>query len=260
MNGCQICKKFIAIFLSLVGSSLVLVLNIPFILGATSVAMHITSDRYFYQTGIFIYLALALLASYYFGRCKISVNFFVGMLLIILTFFAYKDLDQIKAWKDYESVLSNSIGNYGYQHSMSTIYSNRGRIRLSRGDDVGAWTDFEMAIRLRPDLASAYNNRGLIKYQRLRDLNGALSDAQKAFELSPDNPSILYNLASLYVRIGQNEKALALLTKAIEISAHRSPEEMTNPLLYRSLRMEVNSILNNHQAVKVDADYLRDNK
>src|ERR1019366_4594837 len=67
----------------------------------------------------------------------------------------------------------------------AVAYNNRGIARLAEGDVEGALQDCTEAIRLEPDYARAYNNRG---YARLTkgDVEGALQDRSEAIRLKPD--------------------------------------------------------------------------
>jgi tetratricopeptide (TPR) repeat protein len=65
-------------------------------------------------------------------------------------------------------------------------------------DDAGRYDEaihaYSEAIRLKPDYADAYNNRGLARYSR-GDLAGALRDYNTAIRLAPDDADAYYNRA-----------------------------------------------------------------
>jgi tetratricopeptide (TPR) repeat protein len=67
----------------------------------------------------------------------------------------------------------------------AVAYSNRGSARHGKGDLGGALGDFEVAIRLSPDLAEAYHQRGAVRSER-DDFDGALQDFGAAIRLEPD--------------------------------------------------------------------------
>ena len=67
----------------------------------------------------------------------------------------------------------------------AAAYNNRGAARYDKGDLDGALKDFDEAIRLDPDFAAAYNNRGAARYDE-GDLDGALKDFDEAIRLDPD--------------------------------------------------------------------------
>ncbi len=64
-------------------------------------------------------------------------------------------------------------------------FNNRGAAYGDQGDLAGAIADYDQAIRLDPDFAAAYNNRGLVRYNQ-GDLVGAIADYDQAIRLDPD--------------------------------------------------------------------------
>jgi tetratricopeptide (TPR) repeat protein len=61
-------------------------------------------------------------------------------------------------------------------------YNNRGTMRSELGDKQGAIEDFDRALRIDPNLSHAYYNRGLVR-KALGDKQGALQDFEKAANL-----------------------------------------------------------------------------
>jgi tetratricopeptide (TPR) repeat protein len=61
-------------------------------------------------------------------------------------------------------------------------YNNRGIARRAGGDLAGALKDYDEAIRLKPDYALAYNNRGIAR-RAGGDLAGAETDFAEAHRL-----------------------------------------------------------------------------
>jgi tetratricopeptide (TPR) repeat protein len=64
-------------------------------------------------------------------------------------------------------------------------YNNRGYARGNKGDHDGASKDCAEAIRLKPDFAEAYYNRGIARGAK-GDLDGALANYAEAIRLKPD--------------------------------------------------------------------------
>jgi Flp pilus assembly protein TadD len=71
-------------------------------------------------------------------------------------------------------------------------YNNRGLARADKGDLKGALNDYDEAIRLEPGFAEAYNNRANARCIG-GDLDGALKDYGEAIRLKPDDAEIYYN-------------------------------------------------------------------
>ena len=64
-------------------------------------------------------------------------------------------------------------------------YNNRGLARAAEDDRDGAIKDYTEAIRLKPDLAETYRNRGNARRAK-GNLDGALKDYTEAIRLKPD--------------------------------------------------------------------------
>jgi tetratricopeptide (TPR) repeat protein len=63
-------------------------------------------------------------------------------------------------------------------------FNNRGLAYLLKGDQEAAAQDFSEAIRLKPDYAEAFSNRGFARHKG--DLLGALQDFNEAIFLNPE--------------------------------------------------------------------------
>jgi tetratricopeptide (TPR) repeat protein len=74
----------------------------------------------------------------------------------------------------------------------AVAYYNRGLAYMNLGEYNTAISDYTTAIRLDPDDAAAYNNRGLA-YDKLGKYNTAISDYTTAIRLDPDYASAYIN-------------------------------------------------------------------
>ncbi|MFM5961714.1 MAG: tetratricopeptide repeat protein, partial [Dolichospermum sp.] len=63
-------------------------------------------------------------------------------------------------------------------------YHNRGNVRSALGDKQGAIDDYNQAIKINPNYALAYNNRGIVRYD-LGDKQGAIDDYNQAIKINP---------------------------------------------------------------------------
>jgi tetratricopeptide (TPR) repeat protein len=69
-----------------------------------------------------------------------------------------------------------------------------------QGNYQDALVDLNRAVKAKPDYAIAYDLRGLIKYQHLRDFPGALADFDRALNLDPQLVTSCYNRGLLKYR------------------------------------------------------------
>jgi tetratricopeptide (TPR) repeat protein len=95
-------------------------------------------------------------------------------------------------------------------------YYNRGDAFIMLGQYQMAIEDFNKAIHLKPDNAAAYNNRGTI-YIKFGQYQIAIEDFNKAIRLKPDNASAYYNRGTIYIKLGRHQRALEDFNKAIHL-------------------------------------------
>ena len=77
-----------------------------------------------------------------------------------------------------------------------------------------ALKEFSLAIQKDPQYAEAYSSRA-VAYMQQQKFNKAEEDLRKAKELSPDSPSVRYNLASLHSLKGNVDLALDEIDAAL---------------------------------------------
>lgn len=85
-------------------------------------------------------------------------------------------------------------------------FYNRGIVKSSRGNKLGAIDDYDKAIELKPDYDEAYSNRGADK-DEMGNYEEAIKDYNKAIELNPKNPLTFLNRGNTYYRMGEKEKS-----------------------------------------------------
>jgi tetratricopeptide (TPR) repeat protein len=95
-------------------------------------------------------------------------------------------------------------------------YNNRGVARVDKGDVEGALGDYEEAIRLKPDCTDAYNNRGNVRTAK-GDVEGALRDYEEAIRLKPDYVAAYLGRGLVRASKGDLEAALGDFEEAIRL-------------------------------------------
>lgn len=97
---------------------------------------------------------------------------------------------------------------------ISAIFlNNRGVEALRAGNAAAAVPYFEAAVKLAPDFQAVYGNLGVARRQA-GDPRGALDAYRRVLEITPRDPTVLNNVASLYQSMGQEEEARAALRAA----------------------------------------------
>lgn len=102
-------------------------------------------------------------------------------------------------------------------------FNNRGDQQYRRGDLNSALQNFTEAIRLKPGYASAFNNRGLALDGK-GDLDGALRDYGEAIRLKPDFALAFYNRALTRRRKGDVAGADSDYAQALQLGFKPAPD------------------------------------
>jgi tetratricopeptide (TPR) repeat protein len=90
--------------------------------------------------------------------------------------------------------------------------------KTNKGDYRGALADYNQAIALEPKSANAYNNRGVLKNEKLTDFQGALADYNQAIAIDPKNINAYNNRGNLKnEKLNDVQGALADFNQAIVI-------------------------------------------
>jgi len=94
---------------------------------------------------------------------------------------------------------------------------NRGVAYLNKGEYDEAIADFTEAIRLNPEFAEVYYNRGLTYGRDKGDFENAIADFTEAIRLKPDYAEAYYNRDIAEFSNGDTDKAIADHTEAIRL-------------------------------------------
>jgi tetratricopeptide (TPR) repeat protein len=101
--------------------------------------------------------------------------------------------------------------------SDASAFLQKGINSIQSEDYQQAIKDFDKAIELNPNLAEAYNNRGLV-YGKLGNLQQAIKDFDKAIELNPNYAEAYYSRGIAFGKLGNLQQEIKDYDKAIELN------------------------------------------
>nr|WP_281721915.1 tetratricopeptide repeat protein [Nitrosomonas nitrosa] len=104
------------------------------------------------------------------------------------------------------------------QENLAIAFYNRGIAYNRQGDRARAIADYDQSIRLNPQFASAYRNRGLA-YQNSAPPNyqQAIADANSAERLAPQDWGPPSDRADVYLALGNYQQAISDYTRSIAL-------------------------------------------
>lgn len=111
------------------------------------------------------------------------------------------------------------------QPDYAEVYNNRGNIKNGLGSYDTALDDYEEAIRLNPNFAEAYSNRGTAKF-RLGRHAAALADLNDAILLKPDFMNAYANRGIIKIGLINIEEAESDFQKALELAEQRGDNNL----------------------------------
>lgn len=98
----------------------------------------------------------------------------------------------------------------------ATAYHNRGYAYRQKGEYDKAIADYDKAIELAPEDAIAYRNRG-IAYAEKGEYDKAIADYDEAIRLDPEDATAYYNRGDAYYAKDELDNARADLAKAVRL-------------------------------------------
>jgi tetratricopeptide (TPR) repeat protein len=118
------------------------------------------------------------------------------------------------------SVVSAQSGNVAVTESLpdAEAYLKRGEAFARAHHYDQAIADYNMAIRLKPDYAEAYNDRGHAYHWQGGNGDRALADFTRAIELRPNYPTAYNNRGVVYMAGGHAERGIPDFDRALELN------------------------------------------
>jgi len=113
---------------------------------------------------------------------------------------------------------------------------------------------YDSIIDIGPELAQAYNNRGLA-YSKLSQYDKAIKDYDKALEIDPELTQAYYNRGNSYSKLNQYERAIKDYDKALEIDPEYAYAYNNRGNSYYELNQYERAIKDYDKALEIDPEY-----
>jgi tetratricopeptide (TPR) repeat protein len=135
------------------------------------------------------------------------------------------------------------------------VYINRGVAYLSKSDHDRALTDFNDAIKLRPNQVLAYFNRAAVYFTK-QDYDRALDDLKQTIKLQPDFALAYLKRGSVYHVKGDSDRALADFNQAIKLQPNSALFYTVRGEVYANRGHHERAIADFNEAIKLQPDLI----
>jgi tetratricopeptide (TPR) repeat protein len=131
------------------------------------------------------------------------------------------------------------------------FFFNRGLEYDNKGQFDRAIQEYDRAIRLNPNLASAVYNRALV-YANQGRFDRAILDYDQAIRLKPGNPDYFLNRGVAYSGMGQDDRAIQDYNEAIRLKPDYSLAFVNRGLAYAATDRPDRAIEDYDQAIRMN--------
>ncbi|MBD1219475.1 MAG: tetratricopeptide repeat protein [Aphanizomenon flos-aquae Clear-A1] len=138
--------------------------------------------------------------------------------------------------------------------NLAEAYAGRGIVRNDLGDKQGAIDDYNLAIKINPNYALAYNNRGIVRYD-LGDKPGAIDDYTQAIKINPNYADAYYNRGNVRYDLGDKPGAIDDYTQAIKINPNYAQAYNNRGNVRNELGDKQGAIDDYNLAIKINPNY-----
>ena len=177
---------------------------------------HYPSDRYSYIPAMLWSVLLA--AGLFKLRCKPKVFATTAAVsLALIALLAGMSVRQTRPWRDSVSLFECVLARLGNDPYRADIYCRLGRAYADQNRLDEAISQFQEAIRSRPDYADAHYNLGTAFFKK-GQMDEAIIQFQESIRLKPDDAAAHDNLGTALDRKGQIDGAITQFQEAIRLN------------------------------------------
>ena len=181
------------------------------VLGIFQVGSQAVADRYAYLASLALFIPFSAVVS---SRLAHHRLVFVLICAVLTGLLGYGTREQIKIWKDSQTLWERVVGLYPGQSAVAHTNLGSAYEKAGRMDD--ALREYQSAAAIPPPLAITHNGIGAILFFKGRTAE-AVREFQYAISLNPHYGAPHRNLWYIFQSRGMKGEALAEIQKAVEI-------------------------------------------
>ncbi|MBW4480435.1 MAG: tetratricopeptide repeat protein [Tolypothrix brevis GSE-NOS-MK-07-07A] len=166
----------------------------------------------------------------------------------------YIEANQKYARKDYKGAIEDLNQAIRLNPNYAYAYNNRGIARKYLGDKQQALADYNTAIKINPNFAAAYYNRGVIHAEMGEKLL-ALADYNQAIKIDSKNADVYNNRGSVHFDLANKLLAIKDYNQAIKINPNYGEAYYNRGIAHSALGEKLLAIKDYNQAIKINPNY-----
>jgi len=184
------------------------------VIGIVQVGTQSRADRYTYLPQIGLYLLLTWAAADLCAGWRHRRVMLGSLATVVLAALIFCARVQTAYWRNSESLWTHTLA---CTSDNAVAHNNLGHALFKKGDIDDAFTHFQTALQIKPDLAEAHNNLGdaLLKKGQADE---AIAHFQKALQINPDYAIAHNNLGNALLQKGQVDEAMAQYQVALQFT------------------------------------------
>jgi serine/threonine protein kinase len=162
----------------------------------------------------------------------------------------YKKYDE----KNFQGAITDYNEAIRLKPDDALAYYNRGTAKSALGDKQGAIADYNEAIRLKPDDALAYYNRGLAKFKS-GDKQGEIADYNEAIRLKPDDALAYISRGNAKSDFGDKKGAINDYNEAIRLDPNDATAYYNRGIVKSNLGDKKGAIADYNDAIRINQNW-----
>jgi tetratricopeptide (TPR) repeat protein len=181
------------------------------VIGLVQVGDQAMADRYTYLPSVGVFIAVAWGAAEITAKWKHQKIVLATFAALVLTVLFVCTRVQVGYWKNDSSLFKHALD---VTENNAIMHERYATALLEQGKLDEAFSHYEQALRLRPEIYRAYAGMGLVFLKRQQN-DKAIECFRQALRLYPDYTVDLNNLGVLLAEQGKTDEALADFQKAV---------------------------------------------
>jgi tetratricopeptide (TPR) repeat protein len=156
--------------------------------------------------------------------------------------------------KDYDKAIADYTQAIRIDPQFATAYSNRGSAYGMNGDYDKAIADYNKAMELNPGIMYLYNNRGAAYFDK-GDHDRAMADFNQQIRLDPNFAPAYNNRGLVYEAKRDHDRAIADYNQAIRLDPNLEEAYVNRGLVYQRKADHDRAMADYNQAIRINPNY-----